>query len=307
MTQIRNRFSLSKTAGWIALGFLLLIIFTVLKFPERKIKLLIQNQIIEQAAAQGIQLSYSDSEIDLIPIPRYTLIDASIGSRTQNLDLHFDRLEIEPQILNIILQKPSAHIQFSEKTSKGAVAFAIASDTFEINANLEELRLKDVPLQNLAQGIQLDGTLSGKVDLKGNLRDYTSMTGQINLALKQIVLPSQSIMGFPVPEIHASEGKIALQVQNSKATISTFRLGKRAGGTNELYLEAVGEIKLARSLFASTAQLKTKFKPPEVLLEQMPYIRPMIEAAKTPDGSFGFEVTGPISFPRPTPNPNIRL
>jgi hypothetical protein len=111
------------------------------------------------------------------------------------------------------------------------------------------------------------------------------------------------LYGFNIPKIAVSESVADVTFGKGKATLKTVRIGKTGNTAEDLRGTVTGDLLLAKSWDSSTLNLKIRFSLAESILKSFMLLDAILGAGKQPDGSYAFNLTGPLSAPMPIPIP----
>ena len=115
------------------------------------------------------------------------------------------------------------------------------------------------------------------------------------------MIDAQSIFGFPIPKILVSEGNADIEIQDGKAQIKTFKLGKPGHVEDDIQATLTGQVILGKFWAASKVDLNTRFSLSQNILKPLILLDAILGSGKQPDGSYAFHLTGPILSPTPSP------
>ena len=217
-------------------------------------------------------------------------------------DLHFDRLEVSPDLFALLLRRTSFGFALAGYggTARGHVA--LSSDPKQpglsaLRLDARDLDLATLPLKELA-GVEASGKLQIKADL-ASLVPADSAGGAVTLALEGGAVTAGSVQGFPVPKTMLGRVDGNLVVEKGVARVE--RTQARGG---DIDADLDGSVNLRPLLSLSQADLHVRFRPSEKWLNDNAMIKGaigLIQNARQGDGSFIFTFSGPLA--RMTPRP----
>lgn len=290
-----------RALGWISLAVACLVFFLFIKVPDTKIKQLIQQQINQALAMQGMQMSSRDSSLSLIFGPKYTLVGASLNFQKSNQNIHFDEITVTPKIIALLTGKMGAQIEVTQGKGELELDFTSSNQNdISVSFDLDQIKLSDFKLLDLAAGLKGDSIVNGSGSFSGNLLKTETMKGDIRLQLTQTDLPSQTFYGFNIPAIKISESKIDVQIKDGKAQIKRGLIGKK-DSKDDLVAELSGAVTLSPRWQSSSLDLKAKFWLSENIRKSFALLEALMASAKQSDGSFAYSLTGLLTAPIPTP------
>jgi type II secretion system protein N len=146
--------------------------------------------------------------------------------------------------------------------------------------------------------------LDGGLDIQGSLSDLSTLNGDIDLDIEDLKLDSFSVMGFQIPKLKASKGRIQLTLDSGKGKLKKLFIGKSVkDGEDDLVIESEGEFKLGKSIHTSSLNLELKLKLSKAVLTQMSLLEVALKSALTPEGAYLYTVSGPMASPQFTAGP----
>ena len=97
-------------------------------------------------------------------------------------------------------------------------------------------------------------------------------------------------------------GKILLTLSegSKKVELKTVQLGK-TGSADDLTLQLSGNIALTPRFMDSNLDSKLKLTVSEKVLQALPLLQALLRMAVQPDGSFAYQLSGPLLTPFPVP------
>jgi type II secretion system protein N len=252
----------------------------------------------------GIQATAEEGHIELGWGLKYEMSDVRLTQLNTQKVLKFSRLEVEPDIIVPLLQGKLG-VRFALEEGTGSIRGKLKAKGDSIDADIELDKLNLGRMGILPFAIDLDGTgdLRGSIALSGSLADPETLSGSIKLNLSKILIDAQKFKGFDIPRTSISDGAFDIEIAAGKATFNTARLGK-PGGTDDFQGSAAGEIKLAKVLDRSEANLKLKFGFSDHYRQEktISLLDSLLGMFKKPDGSFGVRLNGPLSSVQPSPD-----
>jgi type II secretion system protein N len=292
---------------WMGLGaffILALIFFTALKVPQTKVHGWILGTVNQQISPMGFQISADEGRLALgLSGLRYEMNGVRVNQMMNQKTLRFSRFEVSPSFLPLLQGKLGG--DFSLREGNGAIegTFLRRGENFETRIDLKDLNLGRMgALPVLAK---VDGTaeIKGSIEILGAINQPSSFSGKIDLNLARIVIDEQKISGFQIPRTSISDGAINIGIGAGKATFNSFRIGK-AGSNDDMHGAITGDIKLARTLDSSDANLKLKFGFSERYRQEktISILDSLLGMFKLPDSSFALRLSGPIYAIQPMPD-----
>jgi type II secretion system protein N len=294
-----------KLMGWFWLGMSCLILFTLLKLPEDRIRNFVQGEIASQLSAQGITMNASQSSISIGFGISYTLKDITLSFPPPQESIHIDQMSISPSLLSAILGKLGATIRVENKGGAMHASFSVPmrgpNGPVSLSFNCSNLDLGSLGVLPATAGIKGSALANGEGTVDGDTSLPTTLNGKIKLDFSKIVIDQQSVLGFSVPRLTVSEGKADIDIDKGKALIKTLRLGKPGNTADDLKANLTGDVVIGKNLPYSTLNLKADFSFSQTVLKAFVLLDAILGPAKMPDGSYSYTLTGPLNAPNATP------
>lgn len=303
---LTRRQKILRALGWLALGLGSLIFFSILKLPEARLKAYLHGQIASQLAAQGIGFSASSSNLSILLGLQYELEGVTLTFPPPALPVKIDSLSVSPSLTSLILGKPGGSISIEQGDSSIDGSFGARLSGGNLNAVSLDLDFAKVNLARLgvfaAGGLQGSAVLDGNVDVSVDWNELKASKGTISLKLNKGVIEAQTIMGFPIPRLVISEGKLEAEIQGEAVKVKELKLGK-SGSQDDLIAALNGVLTLNRSFLNSAIDLTANLSISESLNKSFALLGALLAAGKQKDGSYSYKLSGSLSAPFPTPIP----
>jgi len=290
--------------GWVLTFVLLLTTFTLLKLPETRIKNYVQGQIQAYLAPQGIGFSAESGKLGIMMGLSYTFEGVTLTPPPPANPVKIDRIQLHPSMIGMIRGKLGGTLKISQGNGSLQVTGSAQPTANRMDADVEfvadQLDLGKLGIFPMAAKLQGSAILSGSGRINGDLNIPSSLAGDLKVELTQITIDQQTFMGFAVPKLLISGAKTDLFIDRGKSSIKTFALGKE-GSSDDLIGKIEGNAVLGKQLESSTLNLQTRFRFSEKVLKAFILIDALLGVGKQPDGTFAFNVTGPLLSPVPAP------
>ena len=217
-------------------------------------------------------------------------------------DLHFDRLDISPDLFALLLRHTSFGFALAGYggTARGHVALSHdpkQPGLSSLRLDARDIDLQALPLKEMA-GIEASGKLQLKADLTSLVPAETA-GGTVTLALEGAAVTGGAVQGFPMPR--TALGRVDGNLIVEKGTARLDRTLARGG---DIDADLDGNVSLRPLLTLSQADLHVRFRPSEKWVNDNAIIKGalgLIQNARQGDGSFVFTFSGPLA--RMTPRP----
>lgn len=289
--------------GWRAAFIVFFVFFVWLKFPTERLNQWLTSIWKPQLAAQGIELNYSESNIVLgFGISQVFKGVEISGSGIPTLQL--EELEVSPSLHRLLLLQGAGTITVKSKKGEAEVfvskSIVSKESPIQVSADLKDFDLGELGLTSGLGGLKATLPTTGRASIEIPVTTLIGMDGRIDLSLKRIQVPEQSVMGFPVPELLANSGQIQIEFNKSKAVIKKLEIGKK-GASDDLYVQASGDLALGKTYAASSLNMTASFGYSEKVGKALSIVEGFLVQAKQPDGSYAYRLTGSPAFPQALP------
>lgn len=294
-----------RAVGWGAFALFCLIVFTVIKVPEHRLKSFIQGSIASALASRGVTFTATESSISLLFGITYEMKDVTLNPPPPQPAVRIDRVRVSPSLLSLITGRlgGTINLEQGDGTLKGSFAIkppASQSGEFSFSFQADNLNLTRLAVLPIAAGVQGGLVINGEGSIAGDLQIPSTLSGEVKLQLSKILVEQQSLMGFSLPRLAIAEGTVEIGISQSKATIRTFRLGKPVGA-DDLHASLTGEMVLGNRWDSSNLNLKAKFGFSQAAAKAFGFFLSLLDPGKQADGSYAYSLTGPMRAPTPTP------
>lgn len=297
---------LFKPVGWFLLITGALIGFTLIKIPETKVKNYIQGSIQAGLSPYGISLVAEKTSFSILFGIHYQMKGLQIFWPAPSESItHIDQIELSPSIWSFLIGKLGG--SFVLKQGDGNLSGSFITEqtkqgrfiTAALNANK-----MDFGKLNLFQPLtKIKGSLVANWDIQFNgfLEEPNTWSGVIRFDPSKIKIDSQFLQGFTIPQIQISEGTLELKIEKGKGLIQKLKLGKNGNTSDDMIGTASGDIQFQLPLLSSQLNVKTEFTLSENILKAFVLLDALLGAGKQPNGSYAFQLMGPLNSPMPTP------
>lgn len=303
ITRVKSYF---RKSFWIGVTLFFLLIFTIVKLPEERLKNYLQGVISSALEKQQISFSMKEGSISLFGIS-YTMKNITLVSLSSQREAHLDQIEISPSLFGILMGKKggSFRVVNGKGSLNGNVALGLFGKTPKFFVSLESagFNVGDTGMLPVFANVAGSVTINGTLEFSGEQDSMATLIGKCNLDLTKISIDQQNMSMFVIPNASVSEGKISFNVEKGKLVIKALQLGKKGKASDDLYLSASGEVGLGKQLGSSTLNLNTNFIISENLMKSLGSLADVFLApGKKSDGSYGYRITGTIDSPMPLPS-----
>lgn len=293
---------IAKSVGWVAFGIACLTLFTLLKLPEDRIKNYVQGVIAAQLAPKGIAFSAERGYVSVGWGISYVMKDVTLTFPSSETPSKIDQISVTPSILPMAFGYRGGSVWVYQ--GDGSLHASVSMKNTQISGSLKAkaIDLGRIGLLTVAAGVRGSAMATGTASFSGDFAIPSTLAGEADLTLGKVALDQQSIMGFSVPKIQISEGRLELAADKGKATIKTFKLGKAgapaAPAVDDIQATATGDVLLGRNWDASTLNGRVNLKFSENVTKAFVLLDALLGAGKQPDGSYTFNLSGPMTSPQ---------
>ena len=303
---------LGKWVGYPLFFLFFFVLFAYLTFPyERAKRFIIEKVEYTERGGQKVPSGWELEIVDLGP-SGLTGLSAS-GVRLVKLpetpderpvDVTITEASVSLGVLSLLVGTLS--VDFDVAVAGGDIAGSFAQDgtTTEIEATIEDVKLRRVGVLRGMLGLPVAGTLGGEIDLVV-AEEAAETAGTIELAIDGLAVGDGNtklqIEGIPgdgltVERLDAGNVEFYATVEDGSATIERFE-----GRGPDVDLDGAGSIRLLQPLPMSRLDLMLRADIKDSYKERNGRTQGMfmlIEnnrragAAKTPDGAFQFRISG---------------
>jgi len=290
-------------AAWVGFGIFSLLFFTMIKLPDDRLKGFIEGNIAMVLGQKGITFTSTESKLSYLFGVSYSMKNVTLNLPSTSVPIRIDKIEVSPSLLSSALGRYSGG--FSVRNGEGSLSgsFSMRGQNFSFSFKSKKLDLGKLGLLPIAAGIQGGAVLDGNGSISGDPNSPATLDGSININLSKVVIEPQTIAGFSVPKLNISEGIAEVSIDKAKATLKTLRLGKTGNPSDDLQGTITGDFALGKTWESSTMNLKAHFSLSEGIMKAFILLDAILGGGKQPDGSYSFNLIGPIESPMPTPVP----
>jgi type II secretion system protein N len=275
-------------------------VFAYWTFPYERLR----DRLIEEAAERGYGLEIIDlspSRLTGVTLEGVRLVLPATGDEPA-LDVVFDELTVRASILSAFSDTKSFSFDADLAGGNAEGDVAVGEDNFEVDAELSDIELKQIPALRRFTKIPVTGKLEGEISLvmptevgesNGNVA-LTIEAMSIGDGKTKLDIPGWG--GLTLDEADAGTLAVQATVEDGRAAIASFKADGK-----DLKLDVLGDVKLARPIKRSQLNLMVKAKIEDGYKERSPKMAAMIELASTgdaykaalaSDGSLQYKVTG---------------
>lgn len=278
-----------------------LFFFTVLKLPEDRLKNFIQGTLSAELGAKGISLSSGKSSLSMGLGLSYVMKDVTLQPPPPQSPIRLERVSFSPSILSLILGRIGGSLVIDQGNSHLSCDVSKSNSRYSISYRAQSLDLGKLGLFALAANIKGTALAEGKGSLSFDESNLATLKGNASLNLSKLILEPQTVMGFNIPRIQVSEGKLEATFDNSKGKIQALKLGKPGNPADDIIAQMTGDLTLGRRWESSLLNTKVQFTLSQNILKSFILLDAILGNGKQADGSYAFNLTGPIEAPVSTP------
>ncbi len=246
-----------------------------------------------------------------VRLQKLKLTTPNTDSSKPPTELQVDELTARLQLLPLFIGKRV--VKFDAVVMGGTVSGSIELGSKEriVDITAKGLALGEVTPLTQAIGLPAEGTLSGVAHLQLPEGKPSKANGTVKLELADMAL-GDGKTGLGLPKFNIGTLPIEAEAKDGVVKIARFsvsgrdlelqgdgKLTLRDGSLNEAQGDLSFRFRFSESYKGKNEQTKTLLQGPRSLLEMTQ------SAAKTPEGYFGWSMTGPLGRSTPIPNSQV--
>ncbi len=291
----------AKMLIWPLIFIGLLLIFSVVKLPEIRLKNYVQGQMAAALATQGLTFTSTDSDFSYWLGPTYSLEGVTISGAQLSQPIRLKEIEISPSLLSLFTLRIGAKLKID--AGKGALTGTVSAKGLnpptglKVFFDLKQIDLNQLQVLPIAAKIQGGMIATGTLEFAGDLKDPKDASGSLNLNLSKIQIEQQSIAGFNIPKLLIDDGTINGELKGGKFNIKSFRLGKAGNASDDITLNTTGDIELKPTLASSQLNVDVTFTTSAKIQKAFMLLDALLSDGKVAEGSYAYHLTGPLDSP----------
>ena len=289
-----------RWAGYPAFFMFCFIVFAYWTFPYERLR----DRLVEEAGERGYGLEIielSPSRLSGVTLEGVRLV-LPAAKDEPDVDIVLDELTVRVSILSALSDTKSFSFDAELAGGNAQGDVAIGEDNFEVDAELEDIELKQIPALRRFTQIPVTGKLDGEITL-AMPSEVSKSNGNVTLTIEAMSIGDGKTKlnipgwgGLTLDEADAGNLDVQATIEDGTANIESFKADGK-----DLKLDVLGNVKLARPMKRSQLNLMLKTKIEESYKARSPKMAAMIELASTgdaykaalaPDGSLQYKITG---------------
>jgi type II secretion system protein N len=243
--------------------------------------------------------------------------DVTLGFAPPQPPVHIEQITVSPSLLGLITGKIGGKVVIENRGGTLSASLSMkppgaapaktsfgtppAPLNFTFSFDAKDMDIGKLGILPALANVQGSALVNGNGVLEGDLNTPSTLVGQIQLELSKVTIDPQTIAGFSLPKLAVSEGKIDLGFDKSKATIKAFHLGKAGKPGDDIVANLTGDVTLGRNWDTSMLSVKAGFTLSQNILKSFSLIDALLGAGKQADGSYSYNLAGPLTSPIPAP------
>ncbi|HMJ11748.1 MAG TPA: type II secretion system protein GspN [Polyangiaceae bacterium] len=296
-----------------------LLLFTYLTFPYDRLRDRLVGEINAKPISPGMQVkidtvdSYWFSGVEaegvqLISPPSATAGEDGKPAKPKTVTL--EQMHARVSLLRLLVG--TLHVSFGADALGGEISgyTSDADDARTVTAELDGVRVGDLPVLTDIVGLPLTGALTGEIDLKLPEGKFAKAEGKIALKFTDLAIgdgKAKIMNTIALPTLNVGE-----LVLEGEATDGRLDITKFSAGGRDLELVSDGRIRLRDPFTASLAELNLRFKfspayrnrndttralfgAPGSTVPAVFDLDPKVRRAKRPDEFYAWRLTGPLA------------
>lgn len=286
---------MAKIVGYILFALVSFVISLYLTFPWDAARELVQKEV---SKAVGATVAAEKLEPSWLTGIHAEAIEIELPDSEEPLKL--DALDARISVLSLLsgAKGGTARVPMAQGVIEAEAE--VTDARAEVEADIVDIELALIPALKAATGLALAGEVDADAQLDIGIADVGTTAGNIHLTGTGLeVLEGSQAGGFPIPALVLGSLDWTIPIEGGKAKITNQTL---SGPTVEASVN--GEIVLAKPFGRSLMNLKLRFKPTPEFLRKEPLLGSLLNNLsryRSPDGFYGYQVTGTVKRPRFTP------
>jgi type II secretion system protein N len=288
-----------KWAGYPAFFLVCFVFFAYKTFPYERLA----DRLIQEARVRGYDLEILDlthSGLTGLTFESLRLILPEENDGTPPLDIIFEELTVSTSLLSLLSDTKSYSFDAELAGGEAEGDLTLGEDEMEIEAELEDINLEEIPAVRRFTKVPLGGTLQGEVELMMP-SEVAESRGHVEITIERLSLGDGKSQldipgwgGLTMDQADAGNLELLATVEGGMAEIERAR-----SHGQDLKLDLLGKIRLARPLKRSELNLLLRLKIEESYRQRSSKVATMLElaseelaAASTPDGALQYSIAG---------------
>lgn len=304
----------------VVFGVLLFLFFLILKLPEARVQNYLLGHIRIIAQNMGYTFQAEKVSLGIIFGPSLKIENAKLKSvDDDSIVIPIEYLKIKPHITSLLpfftMKKVSFSLRAFNGEASGVVGIALNSKSLSYRQQLMEQISLDITAEeisvpkilNLFPNIPIS-VGSSTLDLKSDLfLDFVHpevSTGKLHSALKNTLIPAQSMLGFNLPQVQISQIDADLSVSQGKILVRNFTIGQDIK-KDDVVAKVTGELLIDNQANALNPLERFKlnnrivFELSPKLKGSFPFLDAILGPAKDANGKYNYGLRGTLAFPSP--------
>jgi type II secretion system protein N len=288
-----------KWAGYPAFFLVCFVFFAYKTFPYD----LLADRLIQEARVRGYDLEILDlthSGLTGLTFESLRLVLPEADDGTPPLDVIFEELTVSTSLLSLLSDTKSYSFDAELAGGEAQGDLTLGENEMEIEAELEDINLEEIPALRRFTRVPLGGTLHGEVELMMP-SEVTESTGNVEITIEglslgdgksQLDIPGWG--GLTMDQADAGNLELLATIEEGMAEIERAKSHGK-----DLKLDLLGKIRLARPLKRSELNLLLRLKIEESYRQRSAKVATMLQlaseglaAALTPDGALQYSIAG---------------
>lgn len=299
-----SRFKSTVTnLGWVGFALVCFMVFTLLKLPDERIKGFVNGTISSVLASRGISFTSEKGYVSVGFGLSYVMKNVTLTFPPPDAPVHITEISVTPSLLGLLIGHFGGDFAVYNGDGKLSGSFSMKDTKASVSFNSKSMDVGKIGLLSIFMGIKGAAVLNGNGSIAGDFSVPSTLSGDVDLSIDKMVIDQQTIAGFAVPKLTISETKADVSLDRSKATIRTFRVGKKGNVSDDIQATATGDISLGRNWDSTGLNLKLGFSLSQNVLKSFVLIDALLGNGKQPDGSYSFILNGTTSAPNWMPAP----
>lgn len=282
-----------KGIAWFWFAFFCLLLFTVLKAPEDRLKNYALGHVNQMLAPQGITVAADRGSLSVGWGISYILKDVTLTFPGDAPPAKIDKIAISPALTPMIMKRFGGDVWIYNREGTLHASVSMRDNDMSVRFNSDKMDLGKLGVLPLLANVKASGIITGSGSFSGSISSPSSIAGEAKIDLSKIVIDQQTIQFFAIPKISISKGTVDVLVDKGKATIRTLNLGAPGNAADDLRAVVTGDVTLGKTWETSNLNLKIRFKISDTirkaffLIDSFPQ-----QITRSQDGTYGTQING---------------
>ncbi len=286
------KWTLIKGAAYAAVALLFYFIFLWFLFPYNDLTTKLCDRIKDKTSIEvSIRKATGAFPIGL------KLQDVAVEQKTGNSGttlLEARDIELTPALFSLL--KGWLALKVNARLYHGTLSFQAGSKktSFYVIGVIKDIYMDKYSMIKSNYGLNMEGTLSAKIDLKGSTNNVTKDSGNGLISMKNVVLKPSKLFGIlTLPQVNFGTITLPIFIKDGKLSLQNA-----SQTSKDINSQFDGTVTFTTPLGYSILDLKLKFNPVPELEQQIRKSIPFFTLTRDQSGYFNVSIAGNLTMPR---------